>query len=456
MSFFEYKGQDASTLVTNAVALSAYANGTYSSVYEAGDTSIVISTDQVVGGWTILSPDVLGYSGTVDENGTYYGETNEFKDAQAEVFAQYDENGRVISVALAIHGTDEFGDVFDYLEFLKSEPEYVEKAFEDLLASLKDFMIANDLTAEDLIVTGHSLGGGAVTNMAERSDEFLDGFFVDANYVGFASHYTPDEGDSVLDSGAEIFSVDFENDPVPSGIADGTIHPFGNDTDYDYATSNLVFYNEYYGTPLYWDGGNIYSPFAWDSHSSANYAKAVDVISSSIFYVEMERDSLVIVSGLDEDDADDRWVEDEFIPLDNTGHLGDDAFILGSDAGDWLRGNRGDDSIEGFDGNDHITAGRGDDRICDGAGKDELTGGAGNDIFILVADGQKDTITDFTVGEDKIDLSYAGVTSFDELELDDGGWFDDFEIAYYDDVIVLEEGWFDGYNDLSANDFIFA
>ncbi|MTI46036.1 triacylglycerol lipase [Roseibium hamelinense] len=465
MPLFTYKNGDASSLVSNAIALSAYANQTYASSVQAGDISIDVSRGRSEGGWTVLAPDVLGYDGIVDGNGTYNGETNQFKDAQAEVFARYDASGEVTGVGLAIRGTggpeedqviDTIGDVIDYLEFLKSEPQYVENAFGNLLVAIRDFLTANGLTASDLIVTGHSLGGGAVTNMAERSDDILDGYFVDANYIGFASHYTPEDGSSVLSSGAELFSMDFENDPVPSVISDGRINVLGNDTDYGYDTSNLIFYNDYYGTPLYWDGGNVINPFAWSAHSSANYAKAVNVVLSSKFYDEMSRDSLVIVSGLSEDKRDDRWVEDEFIPFDNTGHLGDAAFILGSEGGDWLRGNRGNDTIEGFGGDDHITAGKGNDRICDGTGSDVLTGGKGADIFIFVNDGTKDTITDFKRGEDKIDLSYAGVSAFDELSFDDKGWFGNFDILYDQDILSLEKGWFSGYSNLAASDFIFA
>jgi len=465
LAFFHYKNQEASGLVSNAVALAAYANQTYDGAAAAGDISIQVGRERGDSGWTVLSPEALGYSGIVDANGTYNGETNRFKDAQAEVFAQYDVNGNVTQVGLAIRGTggpeedqtaDTIGDVLDYLEFLKSEPQYVEGAFGNLLASIKDFLTTNGLTAQDMIVTGHSLGGGAVTNMAERSDAFLDGFFVDANYIGFASHYTAEDGSSVLGSGAEVFSVDFENDPVPAVITDGKVNVFGNDTNYGYETSNLVFYNDLYGTPAFWDGGNVINPLAWSTHSSANYANAVAAISESTFYTDMGRDSLIVVSGLSDGKRDDKWVEDEFIPFDNTGHFGDGAFILGSEGNDWLRGNRGDDALDGFAGNDNLTAGKGNDRICDGTGADVMTGGAGADIFILVADTARDTITDFKRGEDKIDLSHAGVTSFDELGFEDQGWFKTFDILYADDVVSLEKSLFSNYAELSANDFLFA
>jgi len=73
--------------------------------------------------------------------------------------------------------------------------------------------------------------------------------------------------------------------------------------------------------------------------------------------------------------------------------------------GGLLSGTTGGDILQGHNGDDVIQAGRGDDILRDGMGRDVLSGGEGADLFIFAADGQEDTITDFTVGEDKIDLS---------------------------------------------------
>ncbi len=84
---------------------------------------------------------------------------------------------------------------------------------------------------------------------------------------------------------------------------------------------------------------------------------------------------------------------------------GDDV-LRGSKFGDHLLGNDGADIIDGFDGDDVINGGRGDDL---------LTGGSGSDIFQFTGKTDRDTITDFTVGEDKIFMSVYGVKSFDDL-----------------------------------------
>jgi len=64
-----------------------------------------------------------------------------------------------------------------------------------------------------------------------------------------------------------------------------------------------------------------------------------------------------------------------------------------------------DDILIGGAGNDWLEGSLGDDILEDGAGRDTMTGGPGRDIFVLRADGEPDTITDFEPGRDRLDLS---------------------------------------------------
>lgn len=66
----------------------------------------------------------------------------------------------------------------------------------------------------------------------------------------------------------------------------------------------------------------------------------------------------------------------------------------------------GDDVINGGAGNDIIFGQEGDDIITGGLGDDSLYGGSGADTFLFesIADG-RDSIKDFTLGEDQLDLS---------------------------------------------------
>ncbi|WP_065678340.1 VWA domain-containing protein, partial [Vibrio atlanticus] len=90
--------------------------------------------------------------------------------------------------------------------------------------------------------------------------------------------------------------------------------------------------------------------------------------------------------------------------------------IFGSAGNDYLDGGQGNDGLRGGTGNDTLKGGSGDDILIGGLGNDILTGGSDDDIFKFVdqdkassqndiRDGERDIITDFTKGQDKIDLS---------------------------------------------------
>ena len=50
-----------------------------------------------------------------------------------------------------------------------------------------------------------------------------------------------------------------------------------------------------------------------------------------------------------------------------------------------------------------------------GEGKDKLTGGAGADTFVFFKEFENDTITDFIISKDVIDLSCFYSVNFDSL-----------------------------------------
>lgn len=81
-----------------------------------------------------------------------------------------------------------------------------------------------------------------------------------------------------------------------------------------------------------------------------------------------------------------------------------DNVISGTNGDDVIEGRGGFDILSGNDGNDTINGGDGDDILIGGAGDDVLTGGNGADIFVVDANSDTITITDFENGVDRIDI----------------------------------------------------
>jgi Tol biopolymer transport system component len=100
-----------------------------------------------------------------------------------------------------------------------------------------------------------------------------------------------------------------------------------------------------------------------------------------------------------------------------TGTSGNDI-INGSEGDDVLTGLRASDVLNGDDGNDILSGGKGSDTLNGGLGNDTLVGGAGKDVFVLGAGLGGDTISDFTISQDTIQLING--LSFGQLSISPG------------------------------------
>lgn len=105
--------------------------------------------------------------------------------------------------------------------------------------------------------------------------------------------------------------------------------------------------------------------------------------------------------------------------------------IGGGDQNDTLDGASGNDTLAGGNGHDVLIGGSGDDQISDGWGRDTIdagvgddtvnagpdpdlfTGGAGADVFVFptTARADVDTITDFELGNDRLDVAGFNATT---------------------------------------------
>lgn len=86
-----------------------------------------------------------------------------------------------------------------------------------------------------------------------------------------------------------------------------------------------------------------------------------------------------------------------------SGNAGDDRMDGGSDH-DNLWGGIGNDYLWGGDGNDYLQGDEGDDTIIGWRGDDSLWGMEGSDIFVFTANQGRDTINDFDIERDSIEL----------------------------------------------------
>lgn len=77
----------------------------------------------------------------------------------------------------------------------------------------------------------------------------------------------------------------------------------------------------------------------------------------------------------------------------------------GTGGADRLSGMDGDSVLNGLGGNDTLLGHGGDDHLAGGSGNDVLTGASGSDVFLFAKGMGWDKITDFTSGQDVIDLS---------------------------------------------------
>ena len=144
------------------------------------------------------------------------------------------------------------------------------------------------------------------------------------------------------------------------------------------------------------------------------------------------------------------------------GDAGDDT-IFGDAGNDWIVGGAGDDELYGGADNDKLVAGSGTDELFGGAGADSLNGGLGDDTLTGGADADTfyfngafgtDTITDFTDGEDAIDLTaMTGITGFGDLTISADGTDAVIDLTSQGGGTIRLEG-FD-VNDLDADDFNF-
>jgi Ca2+-binding RTX toxin-like protein len=107
---------------------------------------------------------------------------------------------------------------------------------------------------------------------------------------------------------------------------------------------------------------------------------------------------------------------DETLTFDGSAETDGSFSVLSGAGSDSITGGAGRDYLAGGGGDDTLNGGLENDHLVGGAGADTLTGGGGKDVFGFLSvahstTGSIDTITDFGVGLDRIDLSKIDANS---------------------------------------------
>ncbi|WP_348541568.1 Ig-like domain-containing protein [Vibrio fluminensis] len=165
----------------------------------------------------------------------------------------------------------------------------------------------------------------------------------------------------------------------------------------------------------YIDLGESHARLDENAYSEANQQRAINGINQ--FMAGSDDDQLVDSAWGEDSALNTSSVSNAYIDVAHAGAGNDIVFgqggadaIFGGSGDDSLFGGEGVDGLRGGTGNDLLDGGAGDDILVGGLGNDILVGGLGADIFKWVDQGSEprndqDIITDFTIGEDVLDVS---------------------------------------------------
>lgn len=320
-------------------------------------------------GWETLTATDLDYSGGIID-GEFVG--NYYQTGIESAFLGY---ARVMrdgdQVVLSFRGTDSVADYALYPEII--ETDTFVRNFSPLLEALASYLADEGLGAEDLCVTGHSLGAAAVNELQNLTDgEYAD--YDGATFVAFASPQIYDAND--------VLNVGFEDDWVFKALERS--EPLSADQpNLPNATNSIIWYDDNYSN-------RDFAEFAFNpvddttAHHVANYIQATLQIRQSMFYSQMTPDSVIIVVATDDQVTD--W------DSPTSDHFNDPAYYVGRAVADDVLGGIANDTIEGFAGDDTLEGAGGDDRIDGGDGFDTAVYRSGITNF-TITDNPDGTIT---------------------------------------------------------------
>ncbi len=129
--------------------------------------------------------------------------------------------------------------------------------------------------------------------------------------------------------------------------------------------------------------------------------------------------------------------------------------VIGTQSEDRIQAKDGTAAmLDGFEGDDRLFGADQADTLIDGAGRDNMHGRGGADTFVLVADADRDTISDFEIGVDQIDITAWGVSDGADLSFDvHAKKLGRVKVTFEDETLLIKTQ--DLAADISVDDFIF-
>jgi hypothetical protein len=274
-------------------------------------------------------------------------------------------------------------------------------------------------------------GGSDDTVTGNEGDDVLygeDGFDKINGNDGNDTAYGGDKADRIYGhAGEDILNGDGGNDTIYGGLDNDTIDggrgidrlygDEGDDLIHGGGENDKLFGGDGQDT-LYGDDGNdgLNGKAGDDTlHGGAGNDSLNGNIGDDILYGDEGSDRLYGHEG--SDTLNGGTGNDFLFGGDDNDTLNGDAGADYIDAGsgadtltgglgnDVVKGRGGADTLFGGGGNDTVNGGKGDDTISGGTGDDKLVGGRGADTFVVSIQGGADTVTDFKIADDVIDLT---------------------------------------------------
>ena len=271
----------------------------------------------------------------------------------------------------------------------------------------------------DLINNSGEIFGELQLGVGENSDyAFGDtvnnsGLIFGNIFLGYGNDVVDGENGAVFGTiyggaGDDVITSGMEDDSLQGGVGDDELHGgIGDDLLNGDDGDDFLFGDE--GDDFIFGGGGADEMWGGTGVDTASYEESRDGVRVSLnagrgWFGGAQSDTLRDIENLIGSDRRDTLIGSAAANL-----------IQGENADDVLNGLAGNDTIFGGNGDDNILGGDGNDYLSGDRHQDKLTGGTGEDIFAYLnildsgpAQSERDNITDFTQGQDLIDLTELG------------------------------------------------